>query len=622
VRKTIRDVLLIGLDGAMHSFIKKYYDLDLLPNIGKLIENGVFGEALPCPPTDTPTNWTTIATGATTATHGVTSFYIHIPGEPYELGQKLRSRGQLSKYCKAEYIWSKADQYSIPSLVLNYPAGWPGKMENGYVCLYSWPMPESTPRILDSSREYTINFSKDEGSINLMVNVIDKFVENSAYIKLVLDRSETSYILYTFVEGKRINIRKDGWSDWISIKVNIRASDEQRISIKEGLTKCLFKLKLLDITENYIKIMRSEVITSSGWIDPTGFEEELVRNTHYIGEEDILIKPSEKLEYDIFGEEAKYLVSSRVEAHRLTRIASFFKKKIGWRLCYLHYHLMDGVNHRFLGYLDPSFPYYNEEKAEYVEKYFLEAYRIIDEFIGLMLRSVATPETLVILVSDHAAVPAWRVINIRKILMDEGLLRYKKTNDTCLVDWSKTSVFPWIEPLMMWINLKGRDPQGIIDKEDYEDLRNKVSDILYNLRDPDTGKRIFTMITTREESVNIGLGDERTGDIVYFLNPPYTIWHGPIEDLHTYMATKEHLEEWLVKDQSRITGIHGYYLPNVKVKDFQNSSMFIINGPGIKKGITLKKMIRLIDIAPTISYLLGIRPPENSEGRILYEIME
>jgi len=622
VRKTIRDVLLIGLDGAMHSFIKKYYDLDLLPNIGKLIENGVFGEALPCPPTDTPTNWTTIATGATTATHGVTSFYIHIPGEPYELGQKLRSRGQLSKYCKAEYIWNKADQHGIPSLVLNYPAGWPGKMENGYVCLYSWPMPESTPRILDSSREYTINFSKDEGSINLMVNVIDKFVENSAYIKLVLDRSETSYVLYTFVEGKRINIRKDGWSDWISIKVNIRASEGQRISIKEGLTKCLFKLKLLDITENYIKIMRSEVITSSGWIDPTGFEEELVRNTHYIGEEDILIKPSEKLEYDIFGEEAKYLVSSRVEAHRLTRIASFFKKKIGWRLCYLHYHLMDGVNHRFLGYLDPSFPYYNEEKAEYVEKYFLEAYRIIDEFIGLMLRSVATPETLVILVSDHAAVPAWRVINIRKILMDEGLLRYKKTNDTCLVDWSKTSVFPWIEPLMMWINLKGRDPQGIIDKEDYEDLRNKVSDILYNLRDPDTGKRIFTMITTREESVNIGLGDERTGDIVYFLNPPYTVWHGPIEDLHTYMATKEHLEEWLVKDQSRITGIHGYYLPNVKVKDFLNSSMFIINGPGIKRGITLKKMIRLIDIAPTISYLLGIRPPENSEGRILYEIME
>jgi arylsulfatase A-like enzyme len=47
----------------------------------------------------------------------------------------------------------------------------------------------------------------------------------------------------------------------------------------------------------------------------------------------------------------------------------------------------------------------------------------------------------------------------------------------------------------------------------------------------------------------------------------------------------------------------------------------MIKGPGIKKGEELKKQVRLIDIAPTISYLLGIPSPSNSEGRVLYEIL-
>ena len=89
----IKDVIVIGLDGAMFYFIKRFINEGLLPNLETLVNEGIITEALPCPPTDTPTNWTTIATGASTRIHGVTSFYIHIPGEPFEVGQKQRSRG-------------------------------------------------------------------------------------------------------------------------------------------------------------------------------------------------------------------------------------------------------------------------------------------------------------------------------------------------------------------------------------------------------------------------------------------------------------------------------------------------------------------------------------------------
>ena len=44
-------------------------------------------------------NWTTIVTGAWTGTHGMTSFYAHIPGKPLNEGVSTLD----SRVCKAEF---------------------------------------------------------------------------------------------------------------------------------------------------------------------------------------------------------------------------------------------------------------------------------------------------------------------------------------------------------------------------------------------------------------------------------------------------------------------------------------------------------------------------------------
>ena len=636
----VREVLLIGLDGAMYYFIKRFAGEGLLPNLESLMSDGVMAEVLPCPPTDTPTNWTTIATGASTRLHGVTSFYIHIPGEPFEVGQRERSRGQLTRYCKAEYLWDVADRYGISSLVLNYPACWPGNMKYGYVCLYTWPMPESVPRVVCGSREYTVTLGTkgvrllEGGKLGLSsvrpVMVFQVCIEGGLIEEPALMEF---YAVDPDGSGYRIAIPRDNdfeivdigkWSDWIAIKLKISKDIEWGVKTKGGLFKCLFKVKPVKQLEDGIKFIRSEVFAVEGWTDPSGKEEELLRHTHYLGDEEAVLGPRRKLEYDIFGEEANFLIRQRLQALRLVRMASFFKERINWRICFLHYHIMDSVNHRFLGYLCKDFPFYDEDKAEFAWKFYEESYKIVDYFIGLLLEKCARQDTLVIVVSDHAAVPAWRTINIRKIFINEGLLKYERTSKgDYLVNWKETKAFPWIEPLMVWVNLKGRDPQGIVPLKDYEEIREQVIDILQNLKDPENGNRMTTMVLTREESVNIGMGDERTGDVIYFLRPPYTIWCGPIEDLLTCMATERHLnEDWIVRDQSRVTGIHGYYLPNERVGDFSNAAVLIMKGPGIKKGVELKKPIRLTDIAPTIAHLLRIPPPKDSDGRVIYEALE
>jgi predicted AlkP superfamily phosphohydrolase/phosphomutase len=49
---------------------------------------------------------------------------------------------------------------------------------------------------------------------------------------------------------------------------------------------------------------------------------------------------------------------------------------------------------------------------------------------------------------------------------------------------------------------------------------------------------------------------------------------------------------------------------------------FIIYGKNIKKGKTINKEKRILDLAPTIAYILGIKPPEDSIGETLIEAVE
>ena len=45
-----------------------------------------------------------------------------------------------------------------------------------------------------------------------------------------------------------------------------------------------------------------------------------------------------------------------------------------------------------------------------------------------------------------------------------------------------------------------------------------------------------------------------------------------------------------------------------------------MNGPGIKKGFRIKEKVELIDLAPTLTYILKIPEPKNAQGSVLHEI--
>ena len=52
------------------------------------------------------------------------------------------------------------------------------------------------------------------------------------------------------------------------------------------------------------------------------------------------------------------------------------------------------------------------------------------------------------------------------------------------------------------------------------------------------------------------------------------------------------------------------------------SPIFVAAGPGIKEGCKTTRVLRQVDVAPTIATLLGVRMPAQCEGAPMYQIFD
>jgi predicted AlkP superfamily phosphohydrolase/phosphomutase len=629
-----KNVLVIGVDQAIPNLLERFMGENTLPNISNLVNKGVYTEAFSCPPCDTPTNWTTIATGATTAVHGATSFYLHIPGEPFEVAMETRSRSSLSRHCSAEYFWDVADRHGLNPFVINYPGGWPSNFKNGAMSLLTWPLPDSLPRTI--SFPITRTHSKESSNPALRIittkESIGSIESKSPLLEISIEVKQQvfieSSILKAFIidsEGKgydSVAVPKDSneewqllkleeWSDWISIDANTT----------HGKLPCLFRMKFLELANDgsLLKIQLTNFFNTKGWTKPDDLGAKLVKNAI------IYEKAKEqKVDYMISGKVKSYLLNSRKEALTLANSIKYMKDTLNWHVCFFHIHLLDAVNHRALALIHEDSPLYVEKKAEKTFEHVKTAYQIVDELVELLMKSCVDEETIVVFLSDHGAIPSWRIVNVPAALLNAGLLSYKKdeAQKKYLVDWNKTSAFPYLEPPYVWVNLKGRDPNGIVTPAEYDAVREDIIRALYKMRDPDNGKQIVKLALKKEEAAFLGQNGERVGDVVYYLHSPYSLFDGALEQLNAAEQPINLLE----KPEAYMTEVnyaaHAYYLPTEKVGEYSVSVPLIFHGPSVQKGLELKRHVNLIDVAPTLSHLLQIPRPKDSEGRILHEIIK
>jgi len=171
------------------------------------------------------------------------------------------------------------------------------------------------------------------------------------------------------------------------------------------------------------------------------------------------------------------------------------------------------------------------------------------------------------------------------------------------IDWSLTKVFYSPHMGTLTINLKGREPEGIVLAEDYDPLRKQIQDILLNIKDPVSKRQVIKAVHLCEDIFH-GPYLEKAPDLVMEWNfevaPNCICYHVGKEPVIIHPPKR-------VDAGERWTGDHRPY------------GILIAYGPTIKKGSTVSNAT-LYDIAPTILYLQDHPIPKDVDGKVLTDI--
>jgi len=263
-------------------------------------------------------------------------------------------------------------------------------------------------------------------------------------------------------------------------------------------------------------------------------------------------------------------------------------------------------------------------RSGYIER----AYRGADETLGLV-RSVMNDNGLdpvVFAGADHGFAPQFLALQGGLPLFELGYQSAEQTSNCRPRSKFDVAKACWAGgALQVYLQLAGRDPDPRTQAErdadvpdprlttaQYAAARAAIVAKYQGLTDPDptrSGWKVIDSVYLKEQTryLDDGAGGTinmlhptRTGDVVVFSYPPYQ-WDAATPGLQVA--------------PSRFYGQHGF---EPKLQDLENNinmrAAFMAAGPGIANRVVAD--VRAIDLAPSLSYALGLPSPANAFGQI------
>jgi predicted AlkP superfamily phosphohydrolase/phosphomutase len=255
---------------------------------------------------------------------------------------------------------------------------------------------------------------------------------------------------------------------------------------------------------------------------------------------------------------------------------------------------VDRIHHGFWRFFDQRHPLH--EPGNPYESAIRDYYIHLDGQIGERL-ALLDDDTGVLVVSDHGGKPMMGGICFNEWLKQEGYLRLEYQPDgivpleKCEVDWEKT--LAWGSGgyyARLFLNVKGREPDGIIDPADYEKVRDELAERIAGITDA--------------EGNNIGSVAHKPEEIyqeVKRIAPDLIVYFGNLN--------------WRSVGSLGMNRIHT--TENDTGSDDANHAqegLYIWHDPS-SQGLGLGPRQHLMDVAPTILRQLGVPVPGDMQGK-------
>ena len=308
-----------------------------------------------------------------------------------------------------------------------------------------------------------------------------------------------------------------------------------------------------------------------------------------------------------------------------------------WDVLMVHFISLDIMMHALWRFMDKQHPRYEPSPFEHAIR---AGYKMVDEYVGLLLGRLSEEDAIIVM-SDHGFGPLHNIVNLNIFLMEKGLLRLKEDAWTTIkaaafrkglspaiayrwlerfglqniatrvskntrnqvvgkflsfdsVDWSQTVAYSMGHVGQIYLNVQGREPEGVVTKENYLKQRDEVISALEELRDAE-GRPLVSSIYLREETYH-GPYTESGPDLHLVLDD-YNMIAFPL------FATEGSIITQQIRGDS---GCH------------RREGILILHSPAIAAGVQLDNA-QIVDLAPTILHLLGEAVPSVMDGRVLEE---
>ncbi len=548
-RARVKKVIFLGFDGLDPAITEKLMAEGRLPNFARLRDEGSYRRLRTTFPALSPVAWSTFATGVNPAKHNIFDF---LNRDLRTLAPELSSakvwpgkHPTVEMRRKSEPFWKILGRHAVKSTILRVPVTFPPESFNGLelsaMC---------TPDLLGTQGTHSI-FTTSEGALPGPEGSSVPFRVDNGRIR---------------IQGESHPLTKGEYTPWIRLKFGRAHGIVRFLLVRSVPDIALYATPVQIDPENpalpishppFYAIYLAKLL---GTFATLGLAEDtMALNEGAIGA-DAFLRQAELIQ-----REREAMFFSALDRTRRGVVACVFDTT-------------DRVQHMFHG------------QPEVIEPLYCD----MDRIVGQALTYVDS-DTAIFVLSDHGFCAFRRGVNLNSWLLREGYLALdpgRTSSGEYLegIDWSRTRAYTFGLG-GVYLNLRGREAQGVVTNEEAGALKNELVRKLTDLRDGDA--RPIQAVYQASDIYNGPYLGAAPDLIVGYAAGYRASW-----DAATGRVTSTVLED----NRKAWCGDHCVDPPLVPGVLFSNLRMTADN-PGIE------------DLAPTALSLFGVKAPVWMEGR-------
>jgi len=618
-------VVILGLDGLEPTITERLLREDKLPNLQRLKQDGSYSHLQTSYPAISPVAWSAFATGVNAGGHNIFDFLarhkqtympelsssrVGMPKRKVSFGKYEIPLGKpIVKFLRrSKSFWTILGENGIFSHVLRVPITFPPEKFNGAMlsAMCAPDLWETQGTFSLFTTDSTVDPNKEGGDTSIVtrhVNRVEGFIkgpENSLtkskeqlrlpFVANIISDNEVELV----IDKQKIVLKKNAHSEWVELK------------FKAGLgikVQGIARFYLLDTNPHFRLYMTPINIDPEKPALPISFPyfysvylAKLQGKFATLGlAEDTWSLNEGVLSEDAFLEQA-YLIHEEREKQFFHALG---KTKRG--LCAVVIDATDRIQHMFFRTLEDDHPANRNKETERYKNVIEDMYIKMDDLVGRTMAQLKDDDFFFVM-SDHGFKSFRRGINLNVWLKENGYLvlqeGVEKSGEFFQgVDWSKTRAYAF-GLAGIYLNVKGREKLGVVHPgADYDQLKAELIGKLSGLKDPLTGDVAITEMYDNRKIYN-GPYTNDGPDLISGYNIGYRIsWNGAtgvVDDVVFDDNTKAWSGDHCI-DPKLVPGV---IFCNQKIAAAK---------PG------------LVDLAPTVLSLFGVKKPGYMKGCDIFE---